>query len=134
MVDLRSSSVATNSIRGLVVVRWDEAGRPAWSRAQTIDVAIAVDCELEERGLNPARRFRGLRLADDRFGMRGWIIGCRFPWLAGRTAASEFGEADTRPTSNRTLTADELVHAAAMLDLIRSRIDELAGEDPRLMF
>ena len=134
MVHLRFTSVGTNSIRGLVVGRWDEAGRPAWSRAHTIEVAIAVDSELEERGLNPAERFRELRLAGDRFGMRGWIIGCRFPWLVGRSAPSESVEANTPPASNRTLTADELVHAGAVLDLIRSRIDELAGGDPRLTF
>jgi hypothetical protein len=129
--------VATDKIRGLVADRWEAASGPPWSVAETLEVAVAVDRELEHRGLNPARRFREMRLDDDRFGMRGWILGCRFPWLRGR-AESGTGvanpETKTGNTSNRRLTADELVLANSLLDLIRSRIDELAGEDPRLTF
>jgi len=129
--------VASDKVRGLVTETWAEHGKPAWSAAQTVEVAVNVDRQLEERGLNPAPRFREARTSDDRYSMRVWVLGCRFPWLRG--AGRDSGRADVRtaaslPTSNRRLTAEELVFAGSLLDLIRSRIDELAGEDSRLVF
>lgn len=129
--------MASDKIRGLVVDRWRADAKPQWSVAETVEVAIEVDRELEERGLNPAARFREMRMNDERFGMRTWVLGCRLPWLQGRARSADDHTESNVPagtTSNRRLSADELAQASALLDLIRSRIDELAGDDPRLTF
>lgn len=119
------------------MARWRASGKPRWSVAQTVDVAVEVDRSLEERGLNPAPRFREHRTSDDRLSMRAWVLGTRFPWLQGRRGSEQAAtgtNSNSGGTSNRRLTPTELGIANSLLDLVRSRIDEFAGDDARLRF
>lgn len=127
-------TMANDKVRGLVIARWEQQGKPAWSVAKTVDVVAAVDQELEGRGLNPAARFREARMNKDRYSMRVWTLGCRFPWLRAREPEQDEGSAGATSTANRRLTPAELMRANSLLDLVRSRIDELAGVDQRLVF
>ena len=133
---LAGSSVATmsrSSLRGEVRAKWADAGKPSWTSAETLEVAVRVDRRLQQRELNPAARFRAARQANDSFYLRTWIHGCRFPWLRGPRSAKQ--DPRPRPTqANRRLSTAELRHAQLLLDLIRSRIDELAQKDDRLRF
>lgn len=127
--------MASDRIRGLVIARWEEVGRPHWSVTETLEVAAELDVELETRALSPAPRFREARQSDERRYLKQWIKGCRFPWLYSPEASAEDrSEPAVGSGTNRRLGTEELKLANSLLDLIRSRIDELAGADERLRF
>ena len=132
--------MATESLRGEVMSRWKDAGQPRWSVARTLAVAEQVDDALERRELNPAPRFREARSAGDKFYLKTWIGGCRFVWLDGcaqiRARRTEVPSSARQAAQgvNRRLTDVELRNANSLLDLVRSRIDELAANDQRLRF
>jgi hypothetical protein len=69
------------SLRGLVVTRWETNGRPSWDLARTIEEVERTDDALAGRALNPAHALRARRLAGDRPAVEAWTRGCRFPWL-----------------------------------------------------
>ena len=84
---LLSPAMSTESLRGEVILRWEDAGQPRWSVARTLGVAEQVDDAFERRELNPAPRFREARSAGDQIYLKTWIGGCRFVWLGGRAQA-----------------------------------------------
>src|SRR5205814_2824714 len=114
--------MASGSLRGEVTSRWEEAGRPAWSSAETLKVAEQVDDALQQRDLNPAPRFREARISGDRFYLKTWIVGCRFVWLKGSPETglgSNVAPAPARHDAqgvNRRLTDGELTNANSLLD------------------
>jgi hypothetical protein len=71
-----------DSLRGLVISRWEESGRPHWDLDRTIQETESADAELARRGQNPAHTLRTHRLSHDDVYVRSWTKGCRFPWLS----------------------------------------------------
>lgn len=69
------------SLRGLVIAKWERSGRPRWDLAQTVRVTESADEELASRGLNPAPAFRKHRRDGDDVFVRNWTHGARFPFL-----------------------------------------------------
>lgn len=77
--------MGAESLRGLVVSRWEANGRPAWNLIQTVEQVEHADDELASRGLSPARSLHARRSAGDRAAVEVWTRGCRFPWLGSPT-------------------------------------------------
>lgn len=92
------------SLRGLVISRWEAAGRPAWDLTRTTREAEAADEALAADGVNPAAAFRARRLAGDSAALKTWTNGCRFEWLAGRRAMTAGGGAERAPVRTKSTT------------------------------
>ena len=63
------------SLAGLIERNWIESGQPRLTWDDLLKSAIAADIQLEKLGLNPAKKFRVLRLAHDSAGMFQYIAG-----------------------------------------------------------
>ena len=63
------------SLAGLIERNWIEGGRPRLSWDDLLKRAIAADLQLEKLGMNPAKKFRILRLAHNSPGMFEYIAG-----------------------------------------------------------
>ena len=71
-------------VKGLVISRWEESGRPRWDLTRTIQETESADEELASRGRNPAPAFRKHRTAGDDSYVKTWTWGCHFEWLNPR--------------------------------------------------
>lgn len=69
------------TLRGEIGLQWVASGRPRWGLAETVRVAGECDMQLEERGRNPARKFRAHRKKGDRTYMEAYIRFYQFEWL-----------------------------------------------------
>ncbi|MGH2796140.1 MAG: protein NO VEIN domain-containing protein [Thermoleophilaceae bacterium] len=74
--------VQADSVRGMVIAAWQTAGSPEWDLDRTIAAAEEADDALEQQELDPAPTFRSHRRRGDHAAVKGWVQGCRFPWLA----------------------------------------------------
>jgi hypothetical protein len=72
------------SLLGLVISKWEEAGRPRWDLARTMRETEMADEQLESQGSDPAPAFRAKRRAGDHAYEQKWVWGCHFPWLNPR--------------------------------------------------
>ncbi|GAI21790.1 unnamed protein product [marine sediment metagenome] len=77
-------TVRENSVRGRVILRRDEAGKPNWSIEQTLKVCVKVDSEFENSGLLPAPRFREEVESNNLPYLMNWVQGCHFEWINPR--------------------------------------------------
>jgi hypothetical protein len=73
-----------NSVRGMVVAKWQAAGEPDWDIHQTLRICKDVDGKLEAAGFEPAPKFRKAVKKDDNKYLRTWTFGCHFEWLNPR--------------------------------------------------
>ena len=76
--------VRKNSLRGRVILRWEDEGKQKWDLEKTIKICIEEDDKLGKEKLNPASQFRKAIKADDRPYIQRWVLGCHFPWLNPR--------------------------------------------------
>jgi hypothetical protein len=76
--------IQADSVRGMVVAAWESAGRPQWDLDRTIAATEEADDALDQQELDPAPTFRLHRRLGDRAAVKGWVQGCKFPWLASR--------------------------------------------------
>jgi len=73
-----------NSLRGRVVLRWEEAGKQNWSLEKTIDMCIEVEAELQKAGFNHTPKFSSKIKGNDQRYIRNWVQGCHFKWINPR--------------------------------------------------
>lgn len=59
------------TLAGFIESNWVKGGRPRLSWDDLLKRAIVADIQLEKLGLNPAKKFRILRLARDSSGWSG---------------------------------------------------------------
>jgi hypothetical protein len=69
------------TVRGALIIKWEQAGKPNWDRKETIRLCEAVDKDFSKQGLTPAPRFREERQRNNVPYMATWVMGCHFPWL-----------------------------------------------------
>jgi len=91
-VEISKRTSRRNSIRGLVIQAWEDAGQPTWNVGKTLEVCQSIDEQLSEEGLTPAPRFREAVQKGDREYLLQWVQGCRFDWLGYPTEVLERNE------------------------------------------
>jgi hypothetical protein len=69
------------ALRGLVISKWEESGRPRWNFDRTVRETESADEELARQGGEPAPAFRRHRMRRDEANVRKWVRGCKFPWV-----------------------------------------------------
>jgi hypothetical protein len=73
-----------DSIRGTVISKWQNAGRPIWDVHKTLKVCVEADRNFETTGRSPAPKFhKAINTGDDKY-LITWTFGCHFPWLNPR--------------------------------------------------
>jgi hypothetical protein len=72
------------TVRGALIIRWEQQGRPNWNKEQTVRLCMQVDANFSGQGLTPAPRFRGAIARNDNHYIPTWVMGCHFPWLNPR--------------------------------------------------
>ena len=80
-----------DGLRGLVIEAWENAGRPRWTVAETIEVTESIDEALATAGRGRAPKFRAARLAGDRTYIKSWVNSSRLKWLSMRFGIPSFG-------------------------------------------
>lgn len=70
-----------DSLLGSVIIDWEVCGKPSWDVAETVRRTIAADERLAARDLNPARKFRAMRLEGNQEYLEAWVRFGLFPWL-----------------------------------------------------
>ena len=80
----RLKMVKERTVRRCSIIRWEQQGRPAWTREQTVRACAQVDADLDKQGFTPAPRFRAAIARNDVRYMAAWVMGCHFPWLNPR--------------------------------------------------
>jgi hypothetical protein len=73
--------MADNSLRGMVITVWEEAGKPAWDSEKTVTACGKCDEELQKQGVNKAPAFRMAMIRHDHRTINQYVRGCKFPWL-----------------------------------------------------
>ena len=63
------------SLAGLIESNWIKSGRPRLTWDDLLNSAVAADTELQKVGVNPAKKFRRLRLAQNSSGMLDYVAG-----------------------------------------------------------
>ncbi len=81
-----SCHIVSQGIMGIVVQRWEGAGRPDWTIGRTVNEVRRADAQLGRDGLGKVRH-RALRehiLQGDGAYVRQWTLGCHFCWINPR--------------------------------------------------
>jgi len=73
-----------SSLRGIVILRWEKAGKPNWSLKKTIDTCIEIEGELKRTGLNRTPQFSCKIRENNKKYIRNWVQGCHFNWMNPR--------------------------------------------------
>ena len=76
--------MAKDSLRGRVIGRWEEEGRPQWDYHETKVKCLEENDRLRREGRNPAPCFREAIERKDEGYIKRWVMGCHFPWLPPR--------------------------------------------------
>jgi len=73
-----------NSVRGMVIAKWQTVGEPNWDIHQTLKICVEVDSKLKAAGFGPAPKLRkAIKDSDEKYLMT-WTFGCHFEWLNPR--------------------------------------------------
>lgn len=75
------TKVTEGGIRGEVIRRWIQAGKPKWDYERTKAKVQAVDHAFATNGKTPAPRLRQELLSQNWTYVSMWVKGCKFPWL-----------------------------------------------------
>jgi len=110
------------SLKREIVKQWENANRPQWTLAQTVEVAIECDKHITP---TPAPKFRQARQQNDAKYLKRWVQGCRFSWLK-----------DQAETQNKIPKTDPQVKKIgdSLLSHINFVLDTVSGDDHVLRF
>lgn len=73
-----------DSVRGRVVLRWEDSADREWGVRRRVGACIEADGELEREGLKPALEFRRVVKLNNQTYLIQWTWGCHFDWLNPR--------------------------------------------------
>jgi hypothetical protein len=74
--------MAKNSLRGSIILKWEEEGSPQWIRYDQLLIwATECDSDLESRGFNPSPTFRIHLYNRDYKDLSSYLKGDKFPFI-----------------------------------------------------